>query len=110
MGGRRNKMKIEFGCGETPRHPEFKTCDVRDVPGVDFVCPAWEIDKKVAENTVDEIFSRHFEVKCGSSLWRRQKSFHIQTCIRPSYTIKCAKQYSKNFKGYISLLLFCCFE
>ena len=53
MGGRRNKMKIEFGCGETPRHPEFKTCDVRDVPGVDFVCPAWEIDKKVAENTLN---------------------------------------------------------
>jgi predicted SAM-dependent methyltransferase len=53
-------MKIEFGCGETPRHPEFKSCDVRDVPGVDFVCPAWEIDKKVKKNSVDEIFSRHF--------------------------------------------------
>jgi len=53
-------MKIEFGCGETPRHPEFKSCDVRDVPGVDFVCPAWEIDKQVADNTVEEIFSRHF--------------------------------------------------
>ena len=53
-------MKIEFGCGETPRHPEFKTCDVRDVPGVDFVCPAWDIDKQIKKNTVDEIFSRHF--------------------------------------------------
>lgn len=53
-------MKIEFGCGETPTKSGFKTCDVRNVPGVDFVCPAWDIDKHVQENTVDEIFSRHF--------------------------------------------------
>ena len=38
----------------------FKTCDIRNVPGVDFVCPAWEIERHVELNTVDEIFSRHF--------------------------------------------------
>lgn len=53
-------MNIEFGCGETPTKEGFKTCDIRDVPGVDFVCPAWDIDKYVEENTVDEIYSRHF--------------------------------------------------
>jgi len=53
-------MKIEFGCGETPTKKGFKTCDIRNVPGVDFVCTAWDIDKHVQENTVDEIFSRHF--------------------------------------------------
>lgn len=53
-------MKIEFGCGETPTKSGYKTCDIRNVPGVDFVCPAWEIDKHVTENSVDEIFSRHF--------------------------------------------------
>ena len=53
-------MNIEFGCGENPTKAGFKTCDIRDVPGVDFVCPAWDIDKHVKENTVDEIFSRHF--------------------------------------------------
>ena len=53
-------MKIEFGCGETPTKQGFKTCDIRNVPGVDFVCPAWDIDKHVKENSVDEIFSRHF--------------------------------------------------
>ena len=53
-------MKIEFGCGETPTKEGFKTCDIRDVPGVDFVCPAWDIDQHVASNSVDEIFSRHF--------------------------------------------------
>jgi predicted SAM-dependent methyltransferase len=52
-------MKIEFGCGEKPTKKEFKTCDIRDVPGVDYVCPAWEIEKFVQPNTVDEIFSRH---------------------------------------------------
>ena len=53
-------MKIEFGCGETPTKEGFKTCDIRDLPGVDYVCPSWEIDKLVQENTVEEIFSRHF--------------------------------------------------
>lgn len=53
-------MKIEFGCGETPTKKGFKTCDIRNVPGVDFVCPAWEIDLHIEQNSVDEIFSRHF--------------------------------------------------
>jgi predicted SAM-dependent methyltransferase len=53
-------MKIEFGCGETPTQPDFKTCDIRDLPGIDFVCAAWDIDKHVESNSVDEIFSRHF--------------------------------------------------
>lgn len=53
-------MQIEFGCGETPTKQGFKTCDIRNLPGVSFVCPAWDIDSLVEENTVDEIFSRHF--------------------------------------------------
>lgn len=53
-------MMIEFGCGETPSKQGFKTCDIRNLPGVDFVCEAWEIDKFIEESSVDEIFSRHF--------------------------------------------------
>jgi len=53
-------MKIEFGCGETPTKEGFKTCDIRNLPSIDFICPSWEIDQHVAENSVDEIFSRHF--------------------------------------------------
>lgn len=53
-------MKIEFGSGQSPTKEGFKTCDIRDVPGVDFVCPAWEINKLVEPNSVQEIFSRHF--------------------------------------------------
>jgi predicted SAM-dependent methyltransferase len=53
-------MNIEFGCGEKPTKEGFKTCDIRNLTGVDFVCPAWEIDNHVDSNSVNEIFSRHF--------------------------------------------------
>jgi len=53
-------MKIEFGCGDRPTRDGFKTCDIRNLPEVDFVCAAWDIDKHVKENSVDEIWSRHF--------------------------------------------------
>jgi len=53
-------MKIEFGCGATPTKKDFSTCDIRDLPGIDYVCPAWEISEHVASDSVSEIFSRHF--------------------------------------------------
>ena len=53
-------MKIEFGCGESPQYEGWKTCDVRDLPNIDYVCNAWDIDKHVKPETVDEITSRHF--------------------------------------------------
>lgn len=53
-------MNIEFGCGETPTFSDYKTCDVRDLPGIDYVCNAWEITSQVDPDTVDHIFSRHF--------------------------------------------------
>jgi len=53
-------MKIEFGCGANPTKEGFLTCDIRDLPGIDFVCPAWGIINHVSPGSVDEIFSRHF--------------------------------------------------
>ena len=53
-------MKIEFGAGETPTKTDFLQQDIRAVEGIDFVCAAWDIDKPVNLNSVDEIFSRHF--------------------------------------------------
>jgi predicted SAM-dependent methyltransferase len=53
-------MKIEVGCGTKPTKPGFLTNDIRDVPGVDFVCTAWELDRHVDHYTVEHIFSRHF--------------------------------------------------
>jgi len=53
-------MNIEFGCGNNPTKQGFKTCDIRDLPGIDFVCSAWNIDTLIDNNTIDSIFSRHF--------------------------------------------------
>lgn len=53
-------MKIEFGCGEKPSRNGFLTCDVRDLPNVDFVCNAWDIGYHVEPESVDNIYSRHF--------------------------------------------------
>lgn len=53
-------LEIEFGCGETPTRKGCKTVDVRHLPGVDYVCNAWEIDAFIEKNTVDYIYSRHF--------------------------------------------------
>ena len=53
-------MNIEFGCGENPSKEGFKTCDIRSLPKIDYVCPAWDIDTLVEHNSIDSIFSRHF--------------------------------------------------
>lgn len=53
-------MKLEFGCGETPRRPDFFGVDIRPLPNIKFVCNAWDIDQHVEDSSVDEIYSRHF--------------------------------------------------
>jgi len=53
-------MRIEFGGGENPRKPEYTQVDIRKLDNQTIVCPAWEIDEHVEENTVTDIFSRHF--------------------------------------------------
>ena len=52
-------MKIEFGCGPK-QTPGFVGCDVRDFPGVKYVCNAWRIIEFVKPESVEEIRSRHF--------------------------------------------------
>ena len=53
-------MQLEFGCGERPTRPGYSTCDIRDLPGIDYVCPAWDIHLHIEPNTVTNIWSRHF--------------------------------------------------
>ncbi len=53
-------MRIEFGGGENPRKPEYTQVDIRKLDNQTIVCPAWEIDEHVEENSVTDIFSRHF--------------------------------------------------
>jgi len=49
-------LRLEIGCGKKPR-PGFLTCDIRDLPGVDYVCNSNALPFE--NNTVDEIYSRH---------------------------------------------------
>lgn len=71
-------MKIEFGCGENPQYEGWKTCDVRNLPSIDYVCNAWDIDKHVEENSVDEITSRHFL----EHLTFRQAVVYTEACYK----------------------------
>ena len=53
-------LKLEFGAGGASERPGYKTVDIRPEPGVDYVCPAWQINSHIEDNTVHEIYSRHF--------------------------------------------------
>ena len=53
-------MNIEFGGGENPRKKEYTQVDVRKIREDDIVCNAWEVEKHIQPNTVDNIYSRHF--------------------------------------------------
>lgn len=57
-------MKIEIGCGESPRSG-YVSCDVRDLPHVDYVCTADELPFN--DNSIEAIHTRHvvehFELK-----------------------------------------------
>jgi predicted SAM-dependent methyltransferase len=52
-------MKIAVGTGAISRNG-FKVNDIRNLPNVDFVCPAWDLDQYVPEKTVEIFYSNHF--------------------------------------------------
>jgi len=51
-------MKLDIGCGDHPR-AGYTGVDCRALPGVEIVCPAWDILSHVAEGSVEAIYSRH---------------------------------------------------
>ena len=53
-------MNIEFGSGGRPTHHDYKQCDIRCLSNIDFCCHSLDIQKYIKNNTVDNIFSRHF--------------------------------------------------
>lgn len=53
-------MKIEIGGGETPKKHGYKICDIRCLKNVDFCCNAIELDKYIPQNTVTNVYARHF--------------------------------------------------
>ena len=52
-------MKIDFGCGNK-LEPGWVGCDVRPLPGVRFIMPAWDITSVVEASSVEKVKSRHF--------------------------------------------------
>lgn len=52
-------LRLDVGCGSRPR-PGHAGVDVRPLPGVRFVCPAWELGSAVDAGSVESIYSRHF--------------------------------------------------
>lgn len=50
------EIKLEIGCGKKPREG-YSTCDIRDLPAVDYVCNA--DDLPFEDNSVEEVYSRH---------------------------------------------------
>lgn len=50
------EIRLEIGCGKKPR-PGFLTCDIRELPGVDYVCSS--DDLPFENEMIDEIYSRH---------------------------------------------------
>ena len=53
-------MNIEFGGGENPRQKWYRQVDVRKIDDQTIVCKAWDIEKHIEPNTVQNIYSRHF--------------------------------------------------
>ena len=49
--------KIEIGCGNKKKRG-YECCDIRNLPGVDYVCKADELPFE--NSSIDEIYSRHF--------------------------------------------------
>ena len=71
-------IQIEFGCGANPKRPGYKTCDIRDIPGIDFVCSAIDIADHCEHNSVHTIFSRHmFE-----HLSFHDGELHLDACMK----------------------------
>lgn len=58
--GWHTKMKIEFGGGDSPRMMGWTQVDVRKCQHTDIVCDAWNVDQYIKEDTVTDIYSRHF--------------------------------------------------
>lgn len=80
-------FELEFGCGETPTRKGCKTVDIRDLPGVDYVCNAWEIDSLVEPDTVDYIYSRHFFEHLTFAQGRKTLAAW-KTILKPTGTIE----------------------
>lgn len=56
MQNKKENIKLEIGCGKKPR-AGFQTCDIRDLPEVDYVCAADNLPFEAEQ--IEMIYSRH---------------------------------------------------
>ena len=56
-------MNIEFGGGENPRKKDYRQVDVRKIREDDIVCNAWEVEKHIQPNTVQNIVNKRTTYK-----------------------------------------------
>ena len=57
---------------KNPRKKDYRQVDVRKIREDDIVCNAWEVEKHIQPNTVDNIYSRHFFEHLNSRHKRRE--------------------------------------
>lgn len=53
------ELRLDVGCGDRPRAGHVGV-DLRPLPGVRYVCNAWELPQHLAAHSVTSIHSRHF--------------------------------------------------
>lgn len=75
-----DSLRIELGAGPNPikaRQSDWKSNDINAFPGIDFVCPCYDLSM-VKDNSVDELLAigvvehlRYREVACALAEWKR---------------------------------------
>jgi len=57
---RESGLKLDLGCGQTKRGPEYVGVDALDGPAVDIVGDVQEVLRALANESVEEIYASHF--------------------------------------------------
>jgi predicted SAM-dependent methyltransferase len=55
-----SELRLDFGCGSIQPKHGYVGVDIRPLPGIRYICNAWEICDLVAAESVLSIYSRHF--------------------------------------------------
>jgi predicted SAM-dependent methyltransferase len=53
-------MKLEIGCGDSPSKKNYKYCDIRCLPHIDYCCHVLNLNKFIKPNTLTHVYARHF--------------------------------------------------
>lgn len=82
-------MNLEFGGGERGKL-NFIQVDIRKIDDDTIVCNAWEIQKYIKNNSVDNIYSRHFIEHLTTSQMQKTLNAWYEICKKgATITITC---------------------